>query len=188
MKLYIRNMACESCKLVVANALKKLKVNPVKVELGEALIKGDITGEQKQKINAEIKRAGLELVENQGSIIIERIRRHIIEYISFNKKPSVNFSDYLSQKLNYDYNYLSNLFTEVEATNISTYMNSIKMERAKEMILFENLSLTEISKKLHYTHLSHFSAQFRQTTGFSPSHFKKLKAKRLSIQSLRAKK
>lgn len=178
MKLYIRNMACESCKIVVKTALEKLKLHPVKVDLGEAEIKKNIKPEQKQKLNAEIAKAGLQVIENKNSIIIEKIRREILNYIDQEKQPKVNFSDYLQKKLNYDYNYLSGLFSEVEATTIAQYMISVKIERAKEMIMFDDFSLSEIAEKLHYSNLSHFSLQFKKSTGLSPSHFKKLREKR----------
>jgi YesN/AraC family two-component response regulator len=171
-------MACESCKIVVKTALEKLKLHPVKVDLGEAEIKKNIKPEQKQKLNAEIAKAGLQVIENKNSIIIEKIRREILNYIDQEKQPKVNFSDYLQKKLNYDYNYLSGLFSEVEATTIAQYMISVKIERAKEMIMFDDFSLSEIAEKLHYSNLSHFSLQFKKSTGLSPSHFKKLREKR----------
>jgi AraC-like DNA-binding protein/copper chaperone CopZ len=186
MKIYIRNMACESCKVVVKDALEKIKIKPVKVELGEAEIKGEIKPEQKKKLNEEIKKAGLELVESKGGILIEKIRREIIEYVYKSEKPSKeNFSDYLSKKLNYDYTYLANIFSEVQATTIAQYLISLKIERAKEIIMFEDFTLTEIATKLHYKNLSHFSAQFKRVTGYPPSYFKNLKEKRRTVlQSL----
>ena len=171
-------MACESCKVVVKDALEKMKLNPVKVELGEAEIKGEIKPEQKKKLNAEIKKAGLEVVESKGGILIEKIRREIIEYVYKSEKPSKeNFSDYLSKKLDYDYTYLANTFSEVQATTIAQYLISLKIERAKEIIMFEDFTLTEIANKLHYKNLSHFSAQFKNVTGYPPSYFKNLKEK-----------
>ncbi|MFI5218471.1 MAG: helix-turn-helix domain-containing protein [Bacteroidia bacterium] len=185
MKLYIRNMACESCKVVVKEALTKLNLHPVRVELGEADIKENIKDGQKQKLNNEIKKAGLEVVESNDGIIIERIRKCIIEYVSAARKPKVNFSDYLSKKLKYDYNYLSNMFSEIEACTITHYMNSVKMERIREVIMFEDLTLSQIAEKFHFSNPSNFSTQFKRITGFSPSHFGKLKEKRRrTMQSL----
>jgi len=184
MKLYIRNMACESCKLVVNDALTKLKLHPVSVELGEVDIKEKIKDGQKQKLNNEIKKAGLEIVESKDGILIEKIRKCIIEYIN-GVKPKINFSDYLSKKLKYDYNYLSNMFSEIEARTITHYMNSVKAERIREMIMFEDLTLSQIAEKFHFSNLSNFSAQFKRITGFPPSHFRKIKEKRRrTIQSL----
>ena len=184
MKLYIKNMACESCKIVVREALEKLKLHPVKVELGVAEIKEKIKADKKEKLNSEINKAGLELVENKSSILIEQIKSYIQKYVNSADKPTVNLSDYLSDNLKYEYNYLSNVFSEIEATTISYYMNALKMERAKEYILFEDLTLTEIAERLHYASLSSFSAQFKKFTDLSPSHFKKVKEKRISIQNL----
>lgn len=179
MKIYIRNMACESCKVVVREALEKLRLHPIKVDLGEVVIKENIKGETKNKLNSEIKKAGLEIAESKGGILIEKIRKVIIESVYNSDKPDIlNFSHYLSKKLNYEYNYLSTIFSEVEATTISHYIIKLKVERAKELILFENLSLSEIAARLHYKNLSHFSLQFKKETGFSPSHFKQLKEKR----------
>lgn len=185
MKLYIRNMACESCKVVVKEALTKLNLHTVSVELGEADIKENIKDGQKQKLNSEIKKAGLEIVESSDGIIIEKIRKCIIEYVNAVRKPKVNFSDYLSKKLKYDYNYLSNMFSEIEARTITHYMNSVKTERIREAIMFEDLTLSQIAEKFHFSNLSNFSAQFKRITGFPPSHFRRIKEKRRrTIQSI----
>ena len=180
-------MACESCKIVVKEALEKLRLHPVKVELGEAEVKEKVTAEQKKKLNSDIRKAGLEVIESKGGILIERIKRYIIEYISLNKLPAVNFSDYLAAKLNYDYNYLSNIFSEVEGRSITHFMNAVKMEKAKELIMFEDLALLDVAEKLHYTSLSSFSTQFKKITGFPPSHYKKLRERRRTIQELKDK-
>jgi AraC-like DNA-binding protein len=185
MKLYIRNMACESCKIVVRKSLEKLNIQPIRVELGEADIKGKLSAEKKLKLNREIGKAGLQIVESKESILVERIRQYVIEYVNMTELPTVNFSDYLSEKLEYDYTYLSNKFSQVGASSIMQYMNAIKMERAKEMILFEDMSLQDVAERLHYASLSSFSAQFKKMTGLPPSHYKKLKEqRRRTIQDL----
>jgi AraC-like DNA-binding protein len=178
MKIYIKNMACESCKFYVESSIKKLQLSPIKVELGEAVIKEKITSEQKEKLNTLLKTVGLEIVENKGGILIQRIKGVVLQYLNSSGKIKVNFSDYLSRELGLDYTYLSNAFSELEATTITHYMNQVKMEKAKEMILFEDYSMTQIAEKLYYSNSSHFSAQFKKTTGHPPSHFKKLKEKR----------
>ncbi len=189
MKIYIRNMACESCKVVVEKALIKFKLHPIKIKLGEVIIKENIKADKKKALNNEIKKVGLEIVENKGGVLIEEIKRAIMDYVNSFNKPKNNLSDYLSKKIGYDYNYLSNIFSEIEGSTISFYMNTYKMERSKEMILFEEYSLSEIAEKLHYNNLSHFSAQFKKITGFPASYFKKLKINRrktiheLSIES-----
>lgn len=185
MKIYIRNMACESCKVVVKDALEELNLHPKKVDLGIAEVKEELNAEKKQKLNAIIKKVGLEIVESKGGILIEKIKTYCQEYVNSDKKNNVNISDYLSNKLDKDYNYLSNAFSEVTSSTIMHYVNLIKMEKAKEMILFEDDNFTEIASKLNFSSLSSFSTQFKKTTGFSPSYFKKLKEKRRkAIQEL----
>jgi YesN/AraC family two-component response regulator len=171
-------MACESCKVVVKDALEELSLKPHKIDLGEAEIKEKITDEKKQKLNKKINKVGLEVTESKEAILIEKIRKHIIEYLNSAKCINTNFSDYLTKKLNYDYGYLSNLFTEVEAITITHYMNIIKMERAKEMILLNDYTISEVAEKLCYSNHSSFSTQFKKITGFTPTHFKKLKERR----------
>jgi len=185
MKIYIRNMACESCKVVVRDALLELNLHPVKVELGLAETKEDLSNNKKEKFENMIKKVGLEIVESKGGVLIEKIKLLCQQYITSKTQKKVNLSDYLSDKLNKDYNYLSNAFSEMEANTIVHYVNTIKMERAKEMILFEDHNLTEIAENLNFNSLSAFSAQFKKITGFTPTHFKKLKEKRrLAMQEL----
>ncbi len=178
MKLYIRNMACESCKVVVKKSLEDLKLHPVKIELGEVVVKEELLPAQMEKLNKMIQKVGLEIVEDKAGIIIQKIKANMHEYLNSSATHKINFSDYLSQQLNMDYTYLSNVFSDLEATTISHYMSRIKMERAKEMILFQNLTMTEIAEKLYYSNSSHFSTQFKKITGFPPSHFRSLKEKR----------
>jgi AraC-like DNA-binding protein len=178
-------MACESCKIVVRDALLKLGLHPAKVELGSAEVKEDLSDSNKQKFNKLINKAGLEIIENKGAILIESIKSYCQEYVISEKQIKVNISDFLSKKMNKDYNYLSNIFSEVELCTIVQYINLLKMERAKEMILFEEHNLSEIAARLNFSNLSAFSAKFKKITGFSPTHFKNLKNKRrLTIQEL----
>jgi AraC-like DNA-binding protein len=181
-------MACESCKVVVKEALLKLDLSPVKVELGTAEIKEDLTEKKKKQLDSIINKVGLEIIENKGGILIEKIKNLCQEYVVSEKQIKVNLSEYLSQKLDKDYNYLSNIFSEVEMCTIVHYVNLLKIERAKEMILFEDYNLTEIAHKLNFNTLSAFSGQFKKITGFNPTHFKNLKNKRrLAIQELTRK-
>ncbi|WP_366187259.1 helix-turn-helix transcriptional regulator [Flavobacterium ovatum] len=185
MKIYIKNMACESCKVFVTDALEELNLHPVKVELGEAIIKEELSAEKKQKLNSIIKKVGLEIIESKGGILIEKIKNSCQEYINSDKHIKVNISEYLTSKLDFDYNYISNAFSEVTSTTIINYINLIKMEKAKEMILFEESNFSEIATKLHFSSLSAFSTQFKKITGFNPTHFKNLKEKRrIAIQEL----
>lgn len=185
MKIYIKNMACESCKVVVKEALEELNLHPVKIELGEAVIKEEINTEKKKKLNTIIKKVGLEIIESKGGILIEKIKNYCQEYIDIKKPVKINLSDFLAEKLDLDYNYLSNAFSEVTSSTIINYTNLLKMEKAKEMILFEEYNFSEIARQLNFSSLSAFSTQFKKVTGFSPTHFKNLKEKRRkAIQEL----
>ncbi len=186
MKIYVKNMACESCKVVVKNAIEELSLIPIKVELGEIEIKGDATDDQKKKFNSIIKKAGLELLEKKQGVLIEKIRKIMIDYVySSAQEPTDRFSDLLSAKLGHNYAYLSNFFSEVEATTIQQYLISLKIERIKELIILEEFTLSQIADKLRYSSVAHLSNQFKKVTGLSPSHFKKLKEKRrITIQEL----
>ncbi|MFA9190303.1 AraC family transcriptional regulator [Flavobacterium sp. FZUC8N2.13] len=185
MKIYIKNMACESCKVVVKEALEELDLHPLKIELGEADIKEEISIEKKRELNSILQKVGLELIESKGGILIEKIKNHCQEYINSDKAEKINLSDYLAEKIDLDYNYLSNAFSEVTSNTIINYTNLLKMEKAKEMILFEEYNFSEIATKLHFSSLSAFSTQFKKITGFSPTHFKNLKEKRRkAIQEL----
>lgn len=161
----------------------------MKVELGTAEIKEDLSEAKKEKLDAIINTVGLEIVENKGGILIENIKSYCQQYVVSEKQIKVNISDYLSQKLDKDYNYISNIFSEVEMCTIVHYINLLKVEKAKEMILFEDDNLTEIATKLNFKNLSAFSTQFKKITGYNPTHFKNLKNKRrLAIQELTKKK
>ena len=186
MKIYIRNMACESCKIFVKETLEELDIQAIKVELGEIETKEDISNEEKLKLNTKIKKAGLELLEKKQGVLIEKIRKVIIEYVyKSDEKPITNFSVMLSEKLNHSYNYLANFFSEVEATTIEQFMIALKIERAKELIVFGEDTLSEIAYKLHYSSVAHLSSQFKKVTGLTPSHFKSLKEKRrITIQNI----
>lgn len=175
-KIYIKNMACESCITVVKTELKKLDVAYTNVTYGEAEIKQNLSVEKKQKFNNAIKKSGLEIQENKQGILTEKIKIIINELFENPETwPKVKFSVYLKEKLGYDYNYMSNLFSETQATTIEQYIILKKAEKIKELILFSDMSLTEISHKLRYNNVSHMSSQFKKATGLTPSHFKKLK-------------
>ena len=186
MKIYVKNMACESCKVVVKKALEELDISPVKVELGEIETKEDVSDDDKKKLNIKIKKVGLELLEKKQGILIEKIRKVIIDYVyKSDDKPNINFSVLLSKELNHSYTYLSNFFSEVEATTIEQYIIALKIERIKELIIFGEHSLSEIAYMLHYSSVAHLSAQFKKITGLTPSHFKKLKERRrITIQNI----
>jgi len=186
MKIYVKNMACESCKVVVRKTLQELHISTLKVELGEIETKENISDADKKELNRRIKKVGLELLEKKQGILIEKIRKVMIQYIyKSDEKPNTKFSVLLSKELNYDYTYLANFFSEVEATTIEQFIISLKIERIKELIIFGEDTLSEIAYKLHYSSVAHLSKQFKKTTGLTPSHFRALKEKRrLTIQSI----
>ena len=179
MVLYIKYMVSLRCKMMVKEELKKLGLHYVIVDLGVAKILEEISSEQFQELKKNLLKSGLELLDDKKSILIEKIKNVIIEMVHYSDElPKVNYSDYISEKLNYDYTYLSNMFSEVKGINIQQFIINQKIERVKELILYDELNLTEISYKLNYSSVSHLSNQFKKITGLSPSFFKQLKQKR----------
>ena len=172
-------MVCIRCKMVVKSELENLGLPCISIELGEAEIASDITADQRQKLAASLKETGLELMEDKKSILVERIKTSIIELVHFTEDQiKVNLSDHLSQKLNHNYTYLANLFSEVKGTTIEKYYLTHKIERVKELLAYDELNLTEIAWKLHYSSVAHLSNQFRKMTGLTPTQFKNLKGRR----------
>ncbi|MFM1999943.1 MAG: hypothetical protein RL204_1890 [Bacteroidota bacterium] len=186
MNIYVKNMACESCKVVVKTALEELGIDSIKVELGEIVTREDVSDDEKKKLNRELKKVGLELLEKKQGVLIEKIRKVMVDYVyKSDDKPNMKFSVLLSEELNYSYTYLANFFSEVEATTIEQFIISMKIERAKELILFGDDTLSEIAHKLHYSSIAHLSNQFKKVTGLTPSHFKSLKEnRRITIQKI----
>lgn len=179
MKIYVKNMACESCVIFVKDTLDEMKIPVFKVELGEIETKQDVSDDKKKKLDSTIKTAGMELLEKKQGVLIEKIKRLMIEFVANSEhQPEVKFSELVSKELNHSYTYLSNLFSEVEVTTIQQYMIALKIERVKELIIFGDDTLSEISYKLNYSSVSHLSNQFKKATGLTPSHFKALKDKR----------
>lgn len=180
MKLLIKNMVSLRCKMIVKSVLENMHFKINMVELGEVEIRENLSPQQVQSLKTALLKFGLELLEDKKSILIEKIKNVIVEMIHYSEEPPVlNFSNFLSEKLNYDYNYLSNLFSEVKGTTIEHYIIAHKIERAKELLIYNELSLTEIAEKLHYSNVAHLSNQFKKVTGLTPSFFKKMKNKRL---------
>lgn len=179
MKIYIKYMVSIRCKMIVKSELEKLGLHYKNIELGEVEILDDITPEIKEKLRISLSKSGLELMDDKKSILIEKVKNVIVELVHYTEENlKVNFSEYLSKKLNYDYTYLSNLFTEVQGTTIEKYIIYHKIERVKELIVYDELNLSEIAWKMHYSSVAHLSNQFKKVTGLTPSHFKKLKEKK----------
>ena len=166
------------CKMMVKEELKKLGLRYVFVDLGTIEILEDITQEQRTLLKANLLKSGLELLDDKKSILIEKIKNVITEMIHYSDElPNVNYSEYISEKLNLDYTYLSNLFSEVKGITLQQYIIINKIEKVKELLLYDELNLTEISYKLHYSSVAHLSNQFKKITGVSPSFYKQLKRK-----------
>lgn len=181
MKLYIKYMVSLRCKILVTEELQKLGLKYAALELGVVEIPEDINPEQRAQLKTNLLKSGLELLDDKKSILIEKIKTAIINLIHHTDElPTTNYSDYLSQKLGYDYTYLANTFSEVKGITIQQFIIINKIERVKELLLYDELNLTEISEKLHYSSVGHLSSQFKKITGLSPSFFKKLKQKRIS--------
>jgi AraC-like DNA-binding protein len=181
LKLYIKYMVSNRCKMAVKEELKKLGLHFMVVDLGEVEIMESITMEQRKQLKTELLNSGLELMDDKKAVLIEKIKHVIIEMVHHSEEViKINFSDFLSEKLNHDYTYLANLFSEVQGTTIEQYIISHKVERIKELIIYGELNITEIAWKMNYSSVAHLSNQFKKVTGLSPSHFKQLKEKRRS--------
>lgn len=181
MKLYIKNMVSLRCKMVVRAELEKMKLNQTIVELGEVEIMEDLSAEKRNQLKTALLKSGLEMMDDQRAILVERIKNIIVEMIHYTDElPKVNFSDYLSKKLNHNYSYLANLFSEVKGTTIEHFIIMHKIERVKELIIYDELNLTEIAYMLHYSSVAHLSTQFKKITGLTPTFFKNMKHKRLT--------
>jgi len=172
-------MVCTRCKMVVKSELDKLGVHYTHLELGEAETMEELTADQLNSLNRGLKITGLELMDDKKSILVERIKTTIIELVHYtDEQIKTNLSDFLSDKLNYNYTYLANLFSEVKGTTIEKFFLAHKIERVKELLVYDELNLTEIADKLHYSSVAHLSNQFKKMTGLTPSHFKNLRNKR----------
>lgn len=166
---------------MVKEELQKLGLHYVIVDLGMVEILEDISANQRQQLKENLKKSGLELLDDKRSILIEKIKNVIIEMIHYTEElPKVNYSDYISEKLGYDYTYLANTFSEVKGITIQQFIINHKIERVKELLIYDELNLTQISYKLHYSSVAHLSNQFKKITGLTPTFYKHLKDKRKS--------
>lgn len=174
-------MVSTRCKMAVKEELKKLGLHFIVVDLGEIEIMENISPEQREQLKTGLLNSGLELMDDKKAVLIERIKNVITEMIHYSDElPKMNYSDHISEKLNHDYTYLSNIFSEVKGITIQQFIITHKIERAKELLMYDELSLTEISYQLHYSSVAHLSNQFKKITGLTPSSFKQLKDKRRS--------
>lgn len=174
--LHIKNMVCNRCIMVVEDQLKRLGLQPLSVELGVAILQTQVTDEVYHSVKEALEPFGFELMDDKKSQVIEQIKDAIIELVHYKDSDlKVNLSDHLASKLNRDYSSLSKLFSEVTNTTIEKYLIAQKIERAKELLVYRELSLNEIADKLNYSSAAYLSAQFKSVTGLTPSYFKKIK-------------
>jgi YesN/AraC family two-component response regulator len=173
-------MVCTRCIMIVQIGLEKLGIRYTVVELGRAETVDMISADQIECIKTALLQSGLALIDNKKSILVEKIKSVVIDMVNFlDPPPKVNFSDYLTAKLNHDYTYLANIFSENQGITIEHFIIHQKIERVKELIECNELNLTEISWKLHYSSVAHLSTQFKKVTGITPSSFKHLGRERL---------
>ncbi|HSH20029.1 MAG TPA: AraC family transcriptional regulator [Draconibacterium sp.] len=165
--------------MVVKAELEKLGLQYVYVKIGEADIIGDVKPRQLEQLKLNLKKAGLVLMDDKRSVLVEKIKSVIIELVHYSEDQiKVNLSDFLSEKLNYDYTYLANLFSEVNGITIEKFYLTHKIEKVKELIVYDELNLSEIACIMHYSSVAHLSNQFKKYTGLTPTHFKMLKNQR----------
>ena len=179
MKLYIKFMVSIRCKMVVKEELDKLNLRYVILDLGTVEIIDDLTAAQRNVLKIGLLKSGLELMDDKKAVLIEKVKNIIIEMVHYTDElPKVNYSDYISEKLGLDYTHISKIFSEVKGITIEQFIIAHKIERVKELLIYDELNLTQISYMLNYSSVSHLSRQFKKITGLTPSFFKQLKDKK----------
>jgi len=187
LKLYIKYMVSLRCKMVVKAELKDLGIPFSTVELGMVETQRDINGEEHDQLKVNLLKSGLELLDDRKSILIDKIKNVIIELVHYSDEfPNVNYSDYISEKVGNNYSYLSNIFSEVQGITIEHFIINHKIERVKELLLYDELNLTQISQLMNYSSVAHLSNQFKKVTGLTPTYFKHLKMfkNRIALENL----
>ena len=186
LKLYIKYMVSIRCKMIVKAEMEKLGLQHGNIDLGEIDVKGNITPEQHDQLKKALLNSGLELMDDKKSMLIEKIKNVIIEMVHYSEEmPKIKNSDYIGEKLHHDYTYLANLFSEVTGTTIEHFIIAHKVERIKELLLYDEMNITEISYKLNYSSVAHLSNQFKKITGLTPTFYKQLKhKKRISLENV----
>lgn len=186
MKLYIKYMVSLRCKMVVKEALEKLGLHYVILELGTVEVMDDLTEEQRENLRKMLLMSGLELMDDKKAMLIEKIKNIIVEMVHYTDElPKVNYSDYISEKLGLEYTHISKIFSEVKGITIEQFIIAHKIERVKELLLYDELNLTQISYMMNYSSVSHLSKQFKKVTGLTPSFFKQLKdKKRIALENV----
>ena len=186
MRLYIKNMVCSRCRMAVQAELEKAGLHPLTVELGEVEIGSKPSKEELRRLDGALRKLGFELIDDKKSRIIEKIKNCIVTLVHHSSEfIGVNLSDYIAGQLHYEYTYLSNLFSEVEGTTIEKYFIAQKIEKVKELLVYDELSLSEIADQLGYSSVAYLSSQFKKVTGLTPTYYKSLKDhKRKNIEDL----
>lgn len=186
MKLYIKNMVCNRCKMAVDAAIADAGYHINSLELGEINIKEDLNRQKIEELNSRLRHLGFDIIDDRKSRVVEKIKNIIIQLVHHSEGHlSVNLSSLLVDQLHYDYNYLSNLFSEVEGSTVEKYFINQKIEKVKELLTYDELTLSEIVYKMGYSSSAYLSSQFKKVTGLTPGHFKKIKEqKRLNIEDL----
>ncbi len=179
MKLYIKYMVSQRCKMMVREVLDKLEIPFKSIDLGLIELERGISDEKREELKAYLLKSGLELLDDKRSILVESVKNVITEMIHYSEEvPKVNYSDFISEKLGYDYTYLANVFSEVKGITIQQFIIINKIERVKELLLYDQLTLTEIAYRLHYSSVAHLSNQFKKVTGLTATFYKGIAAKR----------
>ena len=173
--LYIKNMVCDRCKLVVKQELEKLGLIPDQVSLGEVRLQGDISDEVQKQLDQSLSKLGFERIDDRKARLIEYIQKTVIELIHYGDPGSrkFNWSDILSERVHYEYNYLSNLFSSVEGITLEQYIIRQRIEKVKELLFYDELTLSQIAHKMGYSSVAHLSGQFKKITGLTPSALKR---------------
>lgn len=186
MKLFIKNMVCNRCNMMVRSELEKFGLHPLTVELGMAEVERELSSEEKKLLNERLEKLGFELIDDKKTRLIESIKTTVVGLIQNSENfPKMTFSEYLSEKFHHDYSALSKLFSEVQGVTIEQYLITQKVERVKELLVYDELSLSEIAHQLNYSSVSYLSKQFKKVTGLTPTHFKQVKEnKRIPLDEL----
>lgn len=179
-------MVCDRCIMVVKSELEKFGLHPNTVELGEADLTEELSPDQKVELDLRFRELGFELIDDRKTRTIESIKTSVLEWVHYSEAPlKMTFSEYLTDKFHHDYSSLSKLFSEVQGVTIEHYVITQKIERVKELLVYDELSLSEIAHQLHYSSVSHLSKQFKKVTGLTPTHFKKVREnKRIPLDKL----
>lgn len=178
--IHIKNMVCRRCILTVTDIFKENGITPVDVELGKVTLPQPISAEKKEVIRHRLEEFGFEVIDDKRKRIIEQIRIGVIEFVRHPEYlDKMNLSDYLQDTCHREYSALSKLFTEMKGVSIERYYLAQKIEWVKELLVYDELTISEIAHKLHYSSVAHLSAQFKSLTGLSPSQFKQMKEHKL---------